>query len=188
MKKFTYTITLLVFAFFFIGCEKEAMIEQPVVQENEMIPIAKLTSQNDIQHLFLQKDMQASFKDIQEGELVFMEVVDNEKTGENAGLLYRIYYREQGVAVTTLMSSVLTLKGDIYYCAPIEANLSSTISCSTSDCLNDKGACVPIVDNGHKTCSACISPGKKCTRTISAPLPELWSKLTDAIRDAVSAY
>ena len=60
MKKTTYTTVLfalaITFSFFFAGCSKEETIE-PTVQENEMIPIAKITAQNDIQHLFLQKDM-----------------------------------------------------------------------------------------------------------------------------------
>jgi len=183
MKKFTYTITLLVFAFFFIGCEKEVIIEQSVVQENEMIPIAKITAQNDIQHLFLQKDMQVSFLDNQEWELVFMEVVDNKKTGENAGLLYRIYNKEQGFTTTTLMTSVLTLKKDTYYYDPIKTQ-TTTVSCSTSNtkCKKAEGACFP----SGTTCTDCPWGAGSCTRTITAPVP--LEMMIDAIRNAVAVY
>ena len=182
MKKFTYTITLLVFAFFFIGCEKETMIEQPVVQENEMIPIAKLTAQNDIQHLFLQKDMQASFLDNQGGELVFMEVVDNNKNGENAGLLYRIYNREQGVVTTTLMTSVLTLKGDTYYYDPIDTR-GSTIMCTALNlaCSVESKGCIPEFRN----CTKC-SNGAECYKTIKITYPS--DPIIRIIRKAVAAY
>ena len=185
MKKITYTITLLAFAFFFIGCEKEAMIEQSVVQESEMIPIAKITAQNEIQHLFLQKDMQESFKDSPEIELVFMEVVDNNKKGENAGLLYRIYNREQGVTTTTLMTSVLTLKGDIYYYDPLET-CTSTISCSTSNtrCKKTEGACFP----SGTTCTDCPWNGGKCITRIAVPAPAVLMTITKTIRAAVAVY
>jgi len=189
MKKTTYTTMLLAlamtFSFFFTGCNKEEMIEQPVVQETEMIPIAKITTQNDIQHLFLQKDMRESFKDSPEIELVFMEVVDDKKTGENAGLLYRIYNREQGVTTTTLMTSVLTLKGDIYYYDPLETR-GGTITCSTSsnECSRSATDCIPK----GTACTKCSSwtDTKPCTKSITAPLPD--SFIADVIRSAVSVY
>ena len=184
MKKFTYTITLLAFAFFFIGCDKEAMIEHPVVQENEMISIAKLTAQNDIQHLFLQKDMQASFLDNQGGELVFMEVVDDNKNGEEIGLLYRIYYKEQGVAVTTLIPSILTLKGGTYYYSPSDIATYNKVSCSTSDCTKHLTGCKP---SWGSTCTSCPKKTQKCTRTVSNFCDEI-ELMSKIIRNAVAAY
>jgi len=177
MKKTILLALALTFTVFFIGCNKEETTE-PMVQENEMIPIAKITAQNDIQHLFLQRDMKEFFLDIQEGELVFMEVIDSNKNGEEAGLLYRIYNREQGVTTTTLMTSVLSLKGNIYYYDPIETR-TTTVSCTTKDCDQPSG-CAPTMSG------SCTTGCRHCTVTKTAPLPD--SFIADVIRNAVAVY
>ena len=191
MKKFI-NITLLLalpFLFFVTGCKKEDTIES-VIQKSEKIPIAKLTDNNEIEHLFLQKDVQTFFstgnsdfsKGNSDGELVFIEVIDDEKNGEDAGLLYRIYYGEHNVAETSIINDVITFEDGIYYYALPGGGTSKT-SCTTVDCASSSG-CQPLTNS---TCSPCKNGGK-CERRTTFVTAIALAPLTDAIQYAVSIY
>jgi len=210
-------VTLVAGASIFYACEKENTIlnDIPPTQISEKIAIAKLTKNNKIVHLFLQKDVQEFFskenfdlhgissKSTSDAELVFIEVIDNEKNGKEVGLLTRIYYGESNIIETTIISSVLTLEGDVYYYAPprdgndskatdatsktIVGGTASAVSCTTSDpkCVSDRNGCQPRILLG--TCTACTNGGT-CTRTTTSVSASTMQPLTNAIQYAVSVY
>ena len=206
MKKLL--LALLVVVFIFASCEKEntTLNDIPSVPKGGKIAIAKLTENNKIEHLFFQRDVQEFFskenpdlhgvssKNISDAELIFIEVVDNEKNGKEVELLTRIYYGESNITETTMISSVLTLEGDIYYYAPpSDDNVSkaigavSAVSCTTSDatCVGDKNGCQPRILLG--TCTACTNKAT-CTRTTSSYTASTLQPLTNALQYAVFAY
>jgi hypothetical protein len=154
--------------------------------QSEMIPIAKLTEEGEIEHLFLQKDLQESYsKSNPDAELVFMEVMDYDKNGKEVGLLYRIYHPKSRVAETTLIMAI-TLEENIYYFVP--GGVGITTTCTTSDCSGSSTGCQPQSDN---SCSSCpwLTGGGKCTRSTSSnSLKGGMNGLTDAIQYAVSVY
>jgi len=150
--------------------------------QSEGIPIAKLTDKNKIEHLFFQKDVQEFFaKENPNAKLVFMEVIDD---GKNAGLLYRIYYRESRIAETSIIP-VITLIGDTYYYVPPGGGGSvAKTTCTTSDCASS-GGCTPAIWTAK--CEPCDNGGT-CTRTTGYASRGSLSELTDAIQYAVSVY
>ena len=197
MKKINYITTLLlIFAFFITGCKKEETIlndtksiQQMIMQNEmiEMIPIAKLSEENEIVHLFLQKDVQDFFaKENPNQMLVFVEVMDFEKNGKEAGLLYRIYNRGGNITETSMSFLGLVLKEDIYY-LPIgtRAPVGFTTTCTTSDCASETKGCMPNYYNC--SCSPCANGGK-CTRSTSNLRTATLTNLTEAIIYAISVY
>ena len=182
--------TAIALVFIFGACNKNDMENslqplQTTTMQNKMIPIAKLTDKNEIEHLFLQKDVQEFFsKENPNAKLVFMEVMDEEKNGKEVGLLYRIYYGESNITATSL-TLVLTLEGGVYYYVPIGGGgYAVTTTCTTTECSSTTG-CQPQSNN---TCSTCPWPGAKCTRTTSSVRGSDLTELTDAIQYAVSVY
>ncbi|MDR1199088.1 MAG: hypothetical protein LBK94_08795 [Prevotellaceae bacterium] len=171
------------------GCKKKDTIvndiqpTQKIAMQDEMIPIAKLTDKNEIKHLFLQKDVQEFFsKENPDAKLVFVEVINNEKKGNEAGLLYRIYYGKRNVTETSL-TLTLILQNNIYYYLPSGGGSGSgwTTSCTTKDCASESDGCVPKMGGG---CTPCKNGGD-CTRTTSNVAS---IALTNAIHYAVSVY
>ena len=170
------TLMIVAIAFIFASCEKENPIMNDIkpIQKGEMVPIAKLTENNEIVHLFLQKDAQEFFskessavygsssKNTSNTRLVFVEVKDNNKNDKEAELLYRIYNDETKV-VETSISTVLTLENGIYY-AQVGGGAGTTLSCTTSnrDCTQEANGCVPY----GITCKPCSNTLAICTRTV----------------------
>ncbi|MDR0363540.1 MAG: hypothetical protein LBH92_00730 [Bacteroidales bacterium] len=171
--------------FIFGACNKNDLQSIQKTTQNKMIPIAKLTDKNEIEHLFLQKDAQEIFsKENPNAKLVFIEVVDYEKDGSTAGLLYRIYYEESNVSETSIIS-VITLIGDTYYYAVPGGGISiPKVICTTTDCSDSSTGCQPQSDG---SCSKCDLLGLgKCTRTSTSVTSKSLSGLTNAIQDIVS--
>jgi len=181
--------TVIALIFTITSCNKSEIVNdsnQPILTTTNpsgMVPIAKLTDANEIEHLFLQRDVQACFSRENPGQkLVFVEVKDDGKNGLEAGLLYSIYYEENAVKETSIIP-VITLRENIYYFVPPGGGSVSKTSCTTSECITETKGCQP---NWNGTCTPCKNGGK-CTRTttlVTGTMPEL----TDAIYYAISAY
>jgi len=201
MKKIILSISSLVLVFG--ACNKSDVdnvlpIEEATMQskaaaiQTKMIPIAKLTEKNEIEPLFLQKDVQAFFsKENPEGKLVFVEVVDDKKFGNEPGLLYRIYYANNKTVETSIYF-VLTSKERVYYISASSLG-GRKITCTTSDCSDEPQGCVPDSDT---SCTKCSKILHKCTKTVESEvladanmaLTRTVSNLRDALRYAVSVY
>jgi len=192
MNKIKILCAVIALVFVFGACNKsdttdESQPIQKTTSQSKMIPIAKLTDRNEIEHLFLQKDIQEFFsKENSKEKLVFIEIIDNEKNGREAGLLYRIYNKESNVTETTMIA-VLTLEEGIYYYVPPGGGgdiIARSTSCTTSDCSSESDGCVP--SHWTSACTPCNNGGK-CTRTTSS-VTQAMPTLTDAIQYAVSVY
>ena len=160
--------TVIALVFVFAACNKsdDMMDNIQTVQKGEMIPIAKLTDNDIIEFLFLQKDVQEFFiKENIDKKLIFVEVIDNEKNGEKAGLLYRIYDVKNKVAETTINYG-LTLVDNFYYLSPMKSSLS--VTCTTSDCASEQLGCIP----DDFACTECANGGK-CTKTVGSVMISL---------------
>jgi hypothetical protein len=175
------------------GCKrKNAIVNdippiQKVTEQDDMIPIAQLTDENEIKHLFLEKDVQEFFsKENPDAKLVFVEVIDDEKNGDKTGLLYRIYYGKSNITETSL-TLALTLKDGVYYYLQggdgTQGGSGSgwTTSCTTEYSANESDGCVPKV---FGVCTPCENGGD-CTKTVSTATSKA---LTNAMRYAVSVY
>ncbi|MDR2980119.1 MAG: hypothetical protein LBV02_06750 [Bacteroidales bacterium] len=181
MKKIKFIIMGIllpvgVFALIF-SCQKDEsntlLNDIQSIPKNEKMAIARLTENNEIVHLFLQKDVQEFFskessavygsssKNISNASLVFVEVKDDNKNDKDAELLYRIYNDESKVTETSI-STVLTLEDGIYY-AQVGRG-AQTVSCTTSNsaCTQEVNGCVPY----GTLCTKCASGGI-CTRTVT---------------------
>ena len=174
---------VIALALAFGGCNKsDEMINNAQVTEQKVkIPIAKLTKENGITLLFLQKDAQEFFyKENPDKKLVFAEVIDCEKDGKKAKLLYRIYDAKNKIAETTMCSGLI-LVDDFYYLPP---SFVIKVTCTTSECADEQLGCFP----DDFACTKCGNGGK-CTKTISNDdvlLGDL--SVPDAIHSATSVY
>ena len=183
MKKFIIGLLAITFAFF-NGCKKEDTMEnnnillvQNTKMQSEMIPIAKLTDKKEIEHLFLQKDVQKFFSEERtEEKLIFVEIIDNKELYDEAGLLFRVYNEKTNVSETTI-SFVLTLKDDVYYLVNNDLEKSKGLTCTTSECAHEVSGCVP---RGTSYCSKCDNGGK-CTKTVSLQTRRLFNALYNSL-------
>jgi len=175
-----------------VACNKDDAVldnaapKQKVLKQEEMIPVAKLTDKNEIELLFLQRDVQEFFnRENPDEKLVFVEVQDDNKDGKNAGLLYRIYNANEKVTETSISFVVILEKG-VYY-APVTtlqyAGGASglTISCTTSDCSYEVYGCIPYLGT---SCTPCDNGGK-CTKTTSDSFSYRLTALVRALNYAV---
>jgi hypothetical protein len=192
-----FFLTVIAAAIVFAGCNK---IEEttndgslPLVKAatTEMIPVAILTDDNKIEHLFLQSDVQEFFSTENPGaELFFVEVVrygnviNDVNDSKSVELLYRVHYAESNVTETSIIP-ILTLKESIIYFVPGGGGVMKT-TCTTSDCVEKPTGCQPQSDN---TCSKCGWPYYgKCTRSTTSLRSDEKIDIKDAILYAISVY
>ena len=189
----------------FIGCDKVSdVVDQSTnnsTNTEKRIPVAKLTETNDIELLFLQKDVQKylleemNIMQKNSGEelnnnakkLVFIDVVDDNMDNAEAGLLYRIYDEDTKI-VETSVSIILTLEDKTYYLQDDMDYLATAANttCKSKDCANS-GGCQPV---GYY-CSKCKkSDGKEgdCERTTSSGLTNSVKMVMNALQNAALAY
>ena len=180
-----------------VACNKDdaaldnAAPKQKVLMQEEMIPIAKLNDKGEIELLFLQRDVQEFFyKENPDEKLVFVEVQDDNKDGENAGLLYRIF-NEKNEVMKTSISMVVTLEKGVYY-VPLattlqNSSISFSFSCATSDptCMKTTSACRPEKKGDRYYCTDC--PNNATCKASASPNNQL-TQLVRAIDYAVLAY
>ena len=170
---------------------------------SDMFPIARLTNANEIEHLFLQRDVQEYFASKNpNATLVFVEVTEDGTNGQ-VGLLFRVYYEENN-AVETSFSLVLNLVGNTY-CLALPGSgggggmggggaSGNSVSCKTSDsdCVESTHGCTPW---GDSSCNKCPKTADKCEKTVTNSIyigtttaHTAYSILSEALYYAVSAY
>ncbi|MDR3287774.1 MAG: hypothetical protein LBT27_10085 [Prevotellaceae bacterium] len=177
------------------SCQKTSDMEdklfvQKAPQQEEKIPIAKVTESGDIELLFYQKDVQEAFnKENSDLKLGFVEVQDDSKTGKNAGLLFQLYDEKNGVKETSV-SQILTFDDGVYYAPPATSlqnagggYSATSITCSTN-CSWEKG-CVPKKSGNTWICS---ESSCSCTKSITTSTDFRVANLVSAINCAVLVY
>ncbi|MDR0829067.1 MAG: hypothetical protein LBN95_03020 [Prevotellaceae bacterium] len=188
MKKHFLFAAVAVFGL--LACQKTEVVDnnlpqkQKTPQQEEKIPIAKVTESGDIELLFLQKDVKDAFeKEMPDLQLVFVDIKDQ-------GLLYKIYDKLQGVREISI-SHILTFDGGVCYAPSANTfqyagggSSSWTITCTTSDkdCAAGQFECFP---NGT-ACTQCLN-GATCTKSISDSSLRIVN-LVKAINVAALAY
>jgi len=132
------------------------------------IPIARITDNNKIELLFLQKDVQELLKiEFPDVELLYIEVYDNKPTDKisEVVLRYKIQDKEKNIMESSIEFSIYK-KEKLYYYAPYaQTTRGATTTCS--GCTKGCEAVYKEYDD-EWYCTACEDSGT-CKKSSSVP-------------------
>ncbi|MGI6320141.1 MAG: hypothetical protein ACOXZK_04120 [Bacteroidales bacterium] len=186
---------VMILSLVFIACVKEDMTPLDKMANKMSVnvpklafPVAKVSDNGRIEHLFLQYDVQKYFSERNpELKLNFVEIV--KEVNGKYGLIYATYDESKKLSEAHLVDVIDYIDGICYYRATVSApnGYFASVTCKTSarDCSASRSQCSPKLFGG---CEPCKNPNEICEKTHSSVTSTYLNPITEALYYGINNY